>query len=86
MRLHGNARTCPKSRKLLCQRVRDEGWTGRAAAEAAGVAERTASKWLARYDAGGEAGSIDRTSRPATIPLRVPEDRVAASPVCAGCG
>ena len=27
MKLHGNARTCPHSRLLLCQRVIDEGWS-----------------------------------------------------------
>jgi transposase len=43
--------------------------------EAAGISERTASKWLARYEAEGEAGLIYRTSRPATIPIRVPEER-----------
>jgi hypothetical protein len=78
VRLHGNARTCPRSRKLLCERVREQGCRVREAAEAAGISERTASKWLARYDAEGEAGMVDRTSRPSTIPVRVPEDRVTA--------
>ncbi len=78
MKIHGNARTCPRSRKLLCERVRTGGWMVKEAAEAAGISERTASKWLARYDSEGEAGLIDRTSRPGTIPVRVPEDRVSA--------
>lgn len=42
------------------------------------MSERTAFKWLRRYDAEGEAGLVDRTSRPSTIRVRVPEDRVAA--------
>lgn len=78
MRLHGNARTCPKSRELLCQRVRFEGWTVREASEAAGVTERTGHKWLSRFDRDGEAGLIDLSSRPLTAPIRVPEDRIAA--------
>ena len=46
MKLHANARTCPKSRKLLVKRIEEEGWSLMAAAEAAGVSERTAAKWL----------------------------------------
>lgn len=78
MRLHANARTCPRSRTLLCERVRDEGWKVAEAAEAAGVSQRTAHKWLARFDSDGEAGLVDRSSRPLSVPVRVPEDRVAA--------
>ena len=52
MRLHGNAKLTPFQRDLLCVRVRVEGWTVAEAAEAAGCVERTAYRWLARYDAG----------------------------------
>ena len=55
MRLHRNARTCPHSRLLICERVAG-GWSVGAAAEAAGVSARTASKWLARYRAEGRWG------------------------------
>jgi lambda repressor-like predicted transcriptional regulator len=48
MKLHRNARTCPKSRKLIAQRFLEEGWSLAAAGEAAGVSERTASKWVAQ--------------------------------------
>ena len=51
MELHGNARLTPFSRTLMCERVRDEGWTVAEAAEAAGCSERTCYRWLARYDA-----------------------------------
>ncbi len=78
MKLHANARTCPKSRQLLCGRVRYEGWTVGEAAEAAGISERTAHKWLARYDAEGELGLLDRPCRPATTPVVVPEARIRA--------
>jgi hypothetical protein len=40
--LHSNARTCPRSRRLLADPVLVEGWSLAAAAEAAGVSERTA--------------------------------------------
>jgi hypothetical protein len=37
MKLHANARTCPRSRRLVVDWVAREGWTLAAAAEAAGV-------------------------------------------------
>jgi transposase InsO family protein len=78
VRLHGNARSCPKSRKLLCERVRLEGWTVSRAADAAGVSERTAHKWVGRYDRDGEAGLLDRSSRPRSAPSAVTEERISA--------
>ena len=78
MKLHANARTCPKSRRLIVKRVQEEGWSLAAAAEAAGVSERTARKWLSRFQAEGEAGLVDRCSRPATSPNRTPAERVKA--------
>src|SRR3954454_662775 len=77
MKLHGNARTCPKSRRLLVDRL-EGGWSLTEAAEAAGVSERTAAKWLARWRAEGEAGLQDRSSAPHTVPRRTPETRVEA--------
>ena len=47
MRLHGNAKLTPFQRDLLCDRVREEGWTVEEAATAAGCSERTAYRWLA---------------------------------------
>jgi hypothetical protein len=35
MKLHGNARTCPKSRKLLVERIIEAGWSLTEAAAAA---------------------------------------------------
>jgi transposase InsO family protein len=78
MKLHGNACTCPRSRRLLVQRVREEGWLPAVAAEAAGCSTRTAYKWLARYRAEGEGGLADRSSAPHEVPRRTPEERVAA--------
>ncbi len=78
MKLHANARTCPNSRRLLVSRVEERGWSLTAAAEAAGVSERTARKWLARWRAEGEAGLLDRSSAPRRIPSRLPVERVGA--------
>lgn len=78
MRIHANARTCPNSRRLLVSRIEAEGWPLAKAAEAAGVSGRTASKWLARWRAEGEAGLLDRSSAPKRIPHRTPADRVRA--------
>jgi transposase InsO family protein len=77
MKLHANARTCPHSRRLAVDRVEREGWTLRAAAEAAGVSVRTMSKWLRRYRAEGEQGLLDRCSAPASVPSRTSDERVA---------
>ncbi|MBV8987570.1 MAG: IS481 family transposase [Solirubrobacterales bacterium] len=76
MKLHGNARSCPKSRKLLVERIVQEKWSLNDAAEAAGVSERTAHKWLARFREEGTAGLFDRSSAPKRIPHRTPAGRV----------
>jgi transposase len=76
MKLHGNARTCPKSRELLVEWIVVGKWSIKDAAKAAGVSERTARKWLARFKAQGTAGLLDRSSAPKRIPHRTPADRV----------
>src|SRR5215211_9186844 len=78
MQLHGNARTCPNSRKLLVERVLEQGWSVTAAAEAAGVTERTVWRWLRRWRAEGEAGLRDHSSRPRRCPTQLPPATVAA--------
>ena len=77
MKLHANHRTCPSSRKLICQRVLEEGWTIVRAAEAAGCSERTAAKWLRRYR-DGDLTLHDRSSQPRRSPKRLPAERVRA--------
>ena len=77
MKLHANARTCPKSRRLLVDRLEGD-WSLRSAAEAAGVSERTAAKWLRRWRDEGDAGLEDRSSAPRRVPSRLPADRLAA--------
>jgi transposase InsO family protein len=78
MKLHANAPFGPKGRLTMVRRVVDEDWSLAEAAEAAGVSERTCSKWVGRYRSDGEAGLCDRSSAPARVPLRTPEDRVQA--------
>jgi|ERR1700722_12952985 len=78
MKLHGNARTCPNSRRLLVDRASDQSWSVTAAAQAAVISERTAYRWLARWREHGAAGLTDRSSAPRRIPHRTPDDRVQA--------
>src|SRR6188472_2089706 len=78
MKIHANARTCPNSRKLLVRRIEEEGWSLMAAAEAAGISERSARKWLGRWRAQGEGGLHDRSSAPKRIPHRTPPATVEA--------
>ena len=78
MRVHPNAKTTPKARALIVQRVAEEGWTVAETAEGFGVSTRTVHKWRARYRELGVAGLADRPSAPATIPHRTPARRVAA--------
>jgi transposase InsO family protein len=77
MRLHGNARLGVKGRELLVERI-ESGWSLSAAAEAAGISERTARKWLARYRAEGPTGLLDRSSAPALVANRTEERRIEA--------
>jgi transposase InsO family protein len=77
MNTHKNARMTIHGRALLVNRVNSEGWRVAEAASAAGVSERTACKWLARFKAGGEAALFDRSSAPHRSPLRLPAAIVA---------
>ena len=76
MNLHANAPLSPLGRRLMCQRIRMQGWTVAEAAAAANLSERRAYVWLARYDAGEPM--TDRSSRPHTSPRRTPARVVAA--------
>ena len=81
MRSHANARLSPIGRRLLVDRIERDGWTVRAAAESAGISERTARKWLARFRAEGPAGLLDRSSAPHVVANRTEAHTVAA--ICA---
>lgn len=76
MKLHANARTCPKSRELMARRVLEGGWSLAAAGEAAGVSVVTARKWVRRAAAGESLE--DRSSAPRRMPTRTPRRLVEA--------
>jgi transposase InsO family protein len=76
MKLHGNARLSVKGRELLIDRVEHAGWSLSSAAEAAGISDRTARKWLARYRSEGATGLLDRCSAPVIVANRTDERRV----------
>jgi transposase InsO family protein len=76
MKVHANAPLGPKGRLTMVRRVAEQGWSLAAAAAAAGVSERTCSKWLARYRAEGQAGLLDRSSAPRSVPHRTPDELV----------
>jgi transposase len=76
MKLHTNARLSLKGRELLIDRVLSEGWSMSRVAEAAGISERTACKWIARFRLEGEQGLFDRSSAPKRSPARTSEERV----------
>ncbi len=76
MKMHANARLSLKGRELLIDRVENAGWSLIAAAEAAGISDRTARKWLARYRTEGADGLVDRSSAPVVVANRTQERRV----------
>ena len=76
MKMHANARLSRKGRELLVDRVENAGWSLSAAAEAAGISDRTARKWLARYRAHGSQGLLDRSSAPRRVANRTDERRI----------
>lgn len=76
MDVHKNAKGTPASRALLVRRIRQEGWTVAAGAEAAGLSVRRAYHWLARARDEGEAGLVDRTSCPRRRPHAIPRHQL----------
>lgn len=67
---HRNARLTFHGRLLLVQRVRDLHMPVAHVAKAMGVSRQCGHYWLARFDAEGEDGLHDRSSRPHTSPNR----------------
>ncbi len=76
MKMHANARLSLKGRELLIDRVENAGWSLSAAAEAAGISDRTARKWQGRYRTEGREGLLDRSSAPMLVANRTEERRV----------
>ena len=70
MRTHRNARTTVLGRRLMVERVREQGWSVAATARAHGVCRSTVYKWISRFDAEGESGLFDRSSAPHCVANR----------------
>ncbi|RQP09565.1 MAG: IS481 family transposase [Microbacteriaceae bacterium] len=68
---HANARLTVHGRRLIIRR-RSAGWAQAHIAAAMGCSRKTVRYWIARFDAEGEAGLADRSTRPLTSPARVP--------------
>ncbi|MGC3993252.1 MAG: IS481 family transposase [Propionicimonas sp.] len=69
---------------MLVSRVVEQGWPVAHAAKAQGVSRQCAHRWIARWRAEGEAGLVDRSSRPHTSPGRTSaevEARIVAARV-----
>jgi transposase InsO family protein len=69
---HRNAPLSETGRLRLARCVVDDGWPLRRAAERFQVAVTTAKRWADRYRLYGEAGMVDRSSRPHHSPRRTP--------------
>ena len=70
MDIHKNARLSFRSREALARFVVEQGSTRKAAAAAFRVSAKTAAKWVARFQAAGLDGLLDRSSRPHRSPRR----------------
>ncbi len=67
---HRNARLTVHGRRLLLRRVRDQGMPIAHVARAMGISRQCAHRWVARFDAEGDAGLLDRSSRPHRMPTK----------------
>ena len=75
---HANARTTVHGRNLIVARYL-AGWRQAHIAAAMGISRKCVRTWITRYAAEGEAGLVDRSSRPHTSPRRTSvqlEDRI----------
>lgn len=72
MNIYQNARLTPRSRAELVRRVLVEGQAAAAVACHMDVSIRMVAKWLARDRSEGEAGLVDRSSRPRRLHRATP--------------
>ncbi|WP_083906445.1 IS481 family transposase [Mycobacterium sp. JS623] len=68
---HRNARTTFHGRLLMVRRYQ-AGWAKAHIATAMGVSRKSVHTWINRFEAEGEAGLSDRSSRPHSMPTRTP--------------
>jgi transposase InsO family protein len=69
---HANARLTVHGRRLLVSRVVEDGRPVAHVAKELGVSRQCAHRWVNRYRLLGEAGLLDRSSRPHRCPSRTP--------------
>jgi transposase InsO family protein len=74
---HANARTTLYARKLIVARVRAGHRPGEVARQL-GISRQTVYKWVRRFRTEGEAGLVDRSSRPRRMPRKTSPETVAA--------
>ena len=70
---HANAALTPRARLKLARLIVDHRWPIRRAAERYDVSWPTAKRWAERYRDLGEAGMVDRSSRPHRSPNKTPQ-------------
>lgn len=70
---HARAHLTPVGRLRLVLLVVDDEWAQARVAERFQCTRSTVSKWVARYRRHGEAGLVDRSSRPHRSPSRLPQ-------------
>lgn len=76
MDIHKNARLTPHGRERLARMILG-GQTPQAASEAVGVCPRTGRKWRKRFEQEGQAGLLDRSSRPHRLRQPTPRETIA---------
>lgn len=69
--VHANARLTVHGRRLIVRR-RSAGWAQAHIASAMGCSRKTVRYWIARFEAEGDAGLADRSTRPRSSPTRTP--------------
>ncbi|WP_062294200.1 leucine zipper domain-containing protein [Demequina phytophila] len=74
---HANARLTVHGRRLIVQRHR-QGWAQAHIAAAMGVSRKCVHTWIARFEAEGDDGLVDRSSRPHHCRTRTSSDVEAA--------
>lgn len=74
---HRNSPLTPEGRRRLCERI-DRGRPIAHVATEAGVSRATLGKWYGRWRELGEAGLLDRSSRPTRAPAAIGDDIVDA--------
>jgi len=78
---HRNARLTLHGRRVLVERVVDQGRPCAHVAAELGISRQCAHRWVTRYRAHGDPGLVERSSRPRRCPTRTStavEDRVLA--------